>query len=120
MDSGDGPQYGAPYPPRRPTVPVIFQQILPTGVPIQMLDAVTDEMGVDADPPEGMIVHTHYEHDGRVHVLDVWESAELHQKFAESRLLPAMGKVAAAQGFDLPQGEPDVTITSIHRMVRGR
>jgi hypothetical protein len=100
-------------------MPIIFQQNMPAGVPIEMLDAVTEEMGVDNDPPEGMIVHTHFEKDGRVQVFDVWESAEQHQKFSESRLMPALAKVAAARGFDLPQGEPDVSVTEVHRLVRG-
>ena len=99
---------------------VIFQQTLPLGVPIDMLDAVADEMDVDNDPPDGLIVHTHFEKDGHVQVLDVWQSAEHHDKFTESRLMPAMGKVAAARGFDLPQGQADASVTEVHRVVRGR
>lgn len=100
---------------------VIFRQVMPIGVPIQILDAVTEEMGVDNDPPAGMIIHTHFEQDGRVHIVDVWESAEAHQNFAESRLHLAMAKVAAAKGLDLQQiGEPESSFTNIHRMVRGR
>jgi hypothetical protein len=31
-----------------------------------------------------------------------------------------MGKVAAARGFDIAQaGEPEMSITDVHRMVRG-
>lgn len=99
---------------------ILFTQIMPAGVPIEMLDAVTEEMGVDNDPPDGLIVHTHFEKDGRAQIVDVWESAEAHQRFADSRLNAAMGKVAARQGFDLAQaGEPEVSITTVHRMVRG-
>jgi hypothetical protein len=100
-------------------MPIIFEQSMPAGVPIDMLDAVTEEMGVDNDPPEGLIVHTHFERNGRVQVIDVWDSAEQHQKFTESRLMPALTKVAAARGFDLPQGQPDVSVTEVHRLVRG-
>jgi hypothetical protein len=99
---------------------IIYQQILPSAVPIDMLDAVTEEMDVDNDPPDGMIVHTHFEKDGRVQVIDVWQSVEQHDKFTESRLMPAMGKVAADRGFDLPQNEPEVSLTEVHRVVRGR
>ncbi|MCW2671456.1 MAG: hypothetical protein JWP14_45 [Frankiales bacterium] len=99
---------------------VILQQVMPAGVSIDMVDEVTAEMGVDSSPPVGLLVHTHYEHDGRVHVMDVWESAEAHQSFAESRLMPAMGKVAAARGIDLAAaGPPDVVFTDVHRVVRG-
>ena len=99
---------------------VIVQMELPAGVPIGMLDAVADEMGVDTDPPAGMIVHTHFEKDGRVQVLDVWESYEDHAKFAESRLMPAMAKVAAAKGFELPPDQGEPSVTQVHRVVRGR
>lgn len=84
-----------------------------------MIDAVADKMGVDAHLPAGGIVHVHYEKDGRVHGVDVRESAEALQKFMESTLQPAMGKVAAAHGVDLSQvGEPEMSVTEVHRLVR--
>jgi hypothetical protein len=99
---------------------IIFEQTLPAGVPIDMLDAVADEMDVNNDPPDGLIVHTHFEKDGRVQVFDVWQSAAHHQKFSEARLMPAMIKVAAARGFELPQDGPEASVTEVHRLVRGR
>jgi hypothetical protein len=100
---------------------IIFTQTLPAGVPIQMLDAVTEEMGVDTNPPEGLIVHTHYEADGQVKILDVWESEALRAAFEADRLRPAQGKVAAQLGVELPQdGQPDTSTTEVHRVVRGR
>ena len=94
---------------------------MPAGVPLDMLDGVTEEMGVEKSPPEGMILHTHYEEDGRSHVLDVWESEQAHQDFVQSRLMPAMGKVAAARGFDLAAaGPPKIGYTTVHRIVRGQ
>lgn len=98
---------------------VIMQQTLPSGVPIEMLDAVSDEMGVDESPPDGMIVHTHFEQDGRVQVIDVWDTADQYRKFVELRLMPAMGKVAAARSFELPPGGPEPTFIEVHRVVRG-
>ncbi len=59
-----------------------------------------------------------YEKDGRVHGVDVWESAEALQKFMESTLQPTMGKIAAAHGVDLSQaGEPEMSVTEVHRLV---
>src|ERR1700712_2333466 len=54
-------------------VAVIMNQTMPEGVPIEMLDGVTREMDVKADPPPGMILHVHYQDGARVHVMDVWE-----------------------------------------------
>ncbi|MCW2620591.1 MAG: hypothetical protein JWL64_193 [Frankiales bacterium] len=100
---------------------VIYSQTMPADVPIEMLDDVTAEMGVDDDPPVGMLIHTHYMDGDRVAILDVWESAEAHQKFEDDRLRPAMAKVAARRGRDLMQGgPPTATVTEVHRVVRGR
>jgi hypothetical protein len=99
---------------------VLFEQTLPADAPIGMLDAVTEEMGVDRDPPQGMIVHAHFERDGQVHIVDIWESVDDHDRFAETRLAPAMRKVADARGFQLPDQQPSGTITDIHRVVRGK
>ena len=85
----------------------------------ELLDAVTDEMGVDAELPPGRIVHVHFEKDGRAHGVDVWDSVETYELFVHLTLMPAMGKVAVARGLDPSKmGEPKVTITEVHRLVR--
>lgn len=100
---------------------VVMMVTMPEGVPISMLDDVSKEMDVHNNPPEGLIVHTHFEVDGRVQVVDVWESAEAHRAFETDRLGPAMGKVASARGLDIGQfGEPDMTMNEVHMVVRGR
>jgi len=97
---------------------VLIEDVFPVGVTIELLDAVTDEMGVDANLPPGGILHVHFEKDGRAHGVDVWDSLEAYEQFVESTLLPAMGKVAAARGLDVSNmGEPEVTITEVHRVV---
>jgi hypothetical protein len=83
-----------------------------------VLDAITDEMGVDAKLPSGGIVHVHFEKDGRAHGVDVWDSVEEYEEFVQSTLMPAMGKVAVARGLDPSKiGAPKVTITEVHRLV---
>jgi hypothetical protein len=97
---------------------VLIENVFPVGVTNELLDAVTDEMGVDAELPAGGIVHVHFEKDGRAHGVDVWDSVEAYQQFVQSTLVPAMGKVAVARGLDPSQmGEPEVTITEVHRLV---
>jgi hypothetical protein len=100
-------------------VAVLVELVFPAAIPIEMIDAVTDEMDVDTHVPAGAILHVHYEKAGRVHAVDVWESAEAFQKFTELTLQPAIGKVAAARGIDLSQaGSPETSITEVHRLVR--
>jgi hypothetical protein len=97
---------------------VLIENLFPVGVTNELLDAVTDEMGVDAEIPPGGILHVHFERDGRAHGVDVWDTVEAYQRFVQSTLMPAMAKVAAARGLDPSQiGEPQVTITEVHRLV---
>ena len=100
---------------------VILQQTMPEGVTLELLDGVTREMSADTDPPAGLIVHTHFEEDGRIRVVDVWDSQEAYESFAESRLMPAMQKVAAGQGMDMSQApQLETSILQVHGVVRGR
>ena len=95
---------------------VLIEQKMAAAVPMSMIEAVTDEMKVETSPPEGMISHVHYEKDGHVHIVDVWDSADAHQRFVESRLMPAMGKVAAEHGFDIEAaGPPETVVTEVKR-----
>ena len=79
---------------------VLIEDVFPVGVTIELLDAVTDEMGVDGNLPPGGILHVHFERDGRAHGVDVWDSVEAYDQFVQSTLMPAMGKVATARGLD--------------------
>jgi hypothetical protein len=98
---------------------IILQQVMPDGVPVEMLDEVTDEMGADQNPPDGMLFHTHFEQDGQVRIVDVWESQEAYETFRDSRLLPAMHTVAQRHGIGGPP-QPETSVTAVHRVVRGR
>jgi hypothetical protein len=100
---------------------VLMTQTMSADVPIEMLDAVTDLMGVDTDPPAGLISHAHYIEAGQPRIVDLWESAADYETFAENRLRPAMAKVASDRGFDIAGGPPPETvITEVQRVIRGR
>ena len=80
-------------------------------------DAITAKINVDADPPEGMIVHTAgFGEDGTFRIFDVWESHDLMHHFDENRLGPAIREVMGGDG-----GEPDRRAEyELHHLVRGR
>jgi hypothetical protein len=83
------------------------------------MTVLIEEMGVDAKLPPGGIVHVHFEKDGRAPGVDMWDSVEAHEQFVQSTLMPAMAKVATARGLDPSKmGEPEVTITEVHRVLR--
>lgn len=95
---------------------ILMRQILPEGITVEMLDEVSEDMGVHADPPEGMIVHVHFTEDGRAQVVDVWESADHLEQFRQNRLMPSIMKVASAHGVQVAQ--PETTITEV-TIIRG-
>src|SRR5690348_1792680 len=99
---------------------VILEQVMPEGVSLEMLDAVTDEMNVDQDPPAGLLFHVHFEQDGKMRIVDVWDSQDAFESFRDSRLMPAMQAVMQRQGETEPPPQPEESITTVHRVVRGR
>ena len=52
-------------------------------------EKVMEKLGNPDDPPAGLIVHTASEFDGRVRVVDVWESRQAYEAFERDRLMPA-------------------------------
>ena len=100
---------------------VIMQQTMPEGTTLEFLDEVTQQMGVESDPPVGLVVHTRFADHGHVQVVDVWDSQDAFEQFVQSRLMPTMQKVAAAHGMDMSQApQPDTTITTVGGLVKGR
>ena len=99
-------------------MPVVLYQKMPPDTTLEMIEAVTQEMDVHAVPPSGLIVHTVVQVGGRLTIIDVWESQEDFDKFAESRLGPAFATVAARMGVDMSQGpEPETEILDVLSIV---
>lgn len=99
-------------------MPVLLQQVMPEGVTTDMLDDVTTEMGVESDPPAGLVVHVHYTEKGRAHIVDVWESRDAFDAFQESRLTPAIQKVMQQRGITM-DAQPETSFTEVAGLVRG-
>jgi hypothetical protein len=89
----------------------------PEGVDEEMYDAVNEKMGEDV--PAGMIIHTSGRTpDGTFQVVDVWESREAHERFAQDRLMPAINSVMDDMDMDRMQGPPrDMTIYETHSVM---
>lgn len=100
---------------------VVLQQTMPEGTTLDLLDRLTREIGVETDPPAGLIVHTHFEQDGRVRVIDVWDSEDAYAAFRDNTLMPAMQKLASEEGMDPSQGPPpEPVVSTVAGLVRGR
>jgi heme-degrading monooxygenase HmoA len=81
----------------------------------RLYDQVTEKMNVEGDPPAGMIVHTaSVTDDGRILIVDVWESQEAFDRFEEERLMPALRE---AMGGDPPEGAANASTHEAHNVV---
>ncbi len=79
------------------------------GVTPDQYDAMQREVRWETEGPDGGLFHVAWFEDGAMRVVDVWESADEYQTFAEERLMPGV----AAVGI---QGEPQVAIQPAHRV----
>ena len=55
-------------------------------------DRVCEALNFPADWPEGLVAHGSASIDGRLRVVDVWESGAHYDRYVESRLGAAIGQ----------------------------
>jgi len=72
-------------------------------------DALGEELGVNENPPEGLIFHWAGEVDGDWTLNDVWESREQFDRFTADHLLPALQRVAGERA-----APPEITESRVH------
>lgn len=82
-------------------------------------DGVTAQLNLDANPPEGLIVHTAGwdEDDGVFRIFDVWESAAHAESFVRERLQPLLDQMTA--NTDNAAGPDREGTYELHGVVRG-
>jgi hypothetical protein len=73
-------------------------------------DAVDKALDVRGNPPDGFMAHSAEDLGGKMHIRDIWESAEAFGAFAENRLGPT---IAQTLGDDAP-GAPEPKFTELH------
>jgi len=84
-----------------------------------MIEAVSASMSVHENPPPGLLIHVAIEVADGVRIVDVWNSQAEYDAFAESRLNPAIGNIAAQQGMELPSDGPAPTFSETFDLVVG-
>ncbi len=80
-------------------------------------EKVMEKLGSADDPPAGLIIHTASELDGRVRVVDVWESREASEAFERDRLMPAFAAAGITPEMQA-QAQPERSET--FDVLRGR
>jgi hypothetical protein len=80
----------------------------------EQYEAVNAEMGVEENPPDGLIFHSAGPTEGGWNVIDFWESREAFDRFQQERLGPAI----AALGDDGPP-PPNVKEFEVYNTISG-
>lgn len=75
--------------------------------------AVLDRMGVETRPEAGIYLHITAQTDFGLRVIEIWDSEEGFQEFAERRMLPAL----KALGIDR---KTEITIKPLHNLFAPR
>ena len=89
------------------------------GVSREDAEALTNDMGARENPPAGLIAHVVTETANGVHLVDIWESREDIQRFAQERLIPSMKNLSQERGIPMPDPIPDPKLTEAYDLVRG-
>jgi hypothetical protein len=78
----------------------------PEGVGAEQYDAVTREMDIASNPPDGLIFHSAGDLEGRFQIFNVWRSAEDADRFVRERLRPAQVTVMGEERVaEMPDAE---------------
>jgi hypothetical protein len=83
----------------------------------ELYDEVEAKLDAHDNPPDGLIVHTAGQAGEMFRIVDVWESRDAYERFAEDRLRPALAEVMNARGID-PNAGPQPTIYETHDLIR--
>jgi len=82
----------------------------------EQYNAVNAQMGVEQDPPEGLVFHAAGPlQEGSWSVIDFWESREHFDRFQQERLGPAI----EALGDRAPQGPPNIKEFPVYNYIKG-
>lgn len=81
----------------------------------EQYEAVNTEMGVEENPPAGLIFHAAGPIEDGWGVIDFWESRDLFDTFLSERIQPAI----AALGDRAPQSPPDIKEFPVHNVIKG-
>jgi hypothetical protein len=91
-------------------------KIIQPPVPMEVYDAVSAKVDTQGDPPDGLILHCAGDLNGKWQIVEVWESEEQADRFADERLSPAISEVA---GEDAPnRAEAEVASYELHNLIR--
>jgi len=80
----------------------------------EQYEAIHSQMDVDGNPPTGLVFHSAGPIENGWGVIDFWESREAFDRFAQSRLQPALQEL----GDQAMQGPPDIKEFPVHHFTK--
>jgi hypothetical protein len=80
----------------------------------EQYEAINAEMGVEDNPPEGLILHSAGPVPGGWNIVDFWETRGHFDRFQEDRLGPAV----EALGDGAPPNPPSVNEFEVHNIIK--
>lgn len=80
----------------------------------EQYDAMHTHIGIDDDPPEGLIFHAAGPIDSGWGIIDFWESRDHFDRFQETRLGPAIGEL----GAQAMQSPPEIKEFPVHHLTK--
>jgi hypothetical protein len=81
----------------------------------EQYESVNAQMGVEENPPDGLIFHAAGPIEGGWGVIDFWESRGHFDAFQANRLGPAIQEL----GDRAPQGPPDIKEFPVANYIKG-
>lgn len=84
-------------------------------VGLDTYDAVAAEIG-EVDP-DGALVHVAGTYEGKLRILEVWESEAHYQQFREERLTPALRKVMGDDALSDEWPPPGFEAMDVHALL---
>jgi hypothetical protein len=81
------------------------------GVTPEEYETARETVGWEREPAQGGRNHVAWFEGGALRVVDVWDSEEDFQRFANERLMPALASAGILEG----KGEPEVTFAPLQR-----
>jgi hypothetical protein len=88
----------------------VFMELEFDGFTTDQYDAVDNALDSKGNPPDGLIAHSARMDGDTLRILDIWESPEAFEAFAESRLGRTIGQTL---GDDAP-APPEPKFTELH------
>ncbi|MGH2925243.1 MAG: hypothetical protein ACRDK1_04650 [Solirubrobacterales bacterium] len=90
--------------------------VLPEGLGPDQYDAVNAELDVQGARPAGLQSHAAGKaDDGRMRIIEVWDSRASFDRFNEERLTPAIAKVTGMPAEEIPAS--DHTWFAVHQQL---